>query len=464
MILHPLAAEWPVGSVRIPKGSDPGRNEEDIMPATHAPATQGRLRPRDLRVIRNSDPAFQSGTPPICESSAAPGARRTLISRTFPTASRTLTSRTFLTARTAITTLASPTAHAAPMAPTAPTALAVCWILSWIGAFLASSFAPFFVPAAFAHDGDHSLPGTDPALAPPSILPDSTEALRTYQLDDTLDVYGRFDDLIGVAATASEGTIGHVDFEHRPLLREGELLETVPGLIETQHSGDGKSNQMFLRGFNLDHGTDFSTELEGMPLNLPTHGHGHGYTDANFLIPELVDRIDYRKGVFHARLGDFGSAGGTEIALRRALPRPFFTFVAGKDRFRRAVGSTSQRVGSGIGLVGFEFKGYDGPWELEQDLKKASGVARWTTGWRGGSLSLLALGYENEWRATDQIPLRAVEDGRLDRFRSGRPDARWGVQSLQPVGELGPGSGRAHDEAPRLRRRLLAPALLQLHL
>ena len=261
---------------------------------------------------------------------------------------------------------------------------------------------------AHAHDGPHGFPGAIPVLPP--------DSLKTYEFSDTLEVQGRFDDLIGVAATASEGTVGREDFEVRPILREGELLETVPGLIQTQHSGDGKGNQMFLRGFNLDHGTDFATDVEGMPINLPTHGHGHGYTDVNFLIPELVERIDYRKGVFHPELGDFASSGGTHVVLRRSLPRSFFQFEGGKDRFRRAVGAASQHIGPGIGLVGFEFKGYDGPWDLEQDLKKSSGLARYTVGWGGGTLSLLALGYDNEWNATDQIPLRAVESGQIDRF------------------------------------------------
>src|SRR5262249_36360195 len=115
---------------------------------------------------------------------------------------------------------------------------------------------------------------------------------------DTVKVTGRIDDLRGVASTASEGRVGAADLKLRPITREGEMLETVPGMIVTQHSGEGKANQYFVRGFNLDHGTDFETRLEGMPLNMPTHGHGQGYTDLNFLIPEFVDYIDYKLGVY----------------------------------------------------------------------------------------------------------------------------------------------------------------------
>src|SRR5690349_6777325 len=132
---------------------------------------------------------------------------------------------------------------------------------------------------------------------------DSARDQRRAHVIDTIRVTGRIDDLIGTATSASEGRVGAVDLRLRPIAREGELLETVPGLIVTQHSGEGKANQYFVRGFNLDHGTDFQTRLDGMPVNMPTHGHGQGYTDLNFLIPELVDYLDYKLGVYHADLG-----------------------------------------------------------------------------------------------------------------------------------------------------------------
>jgi outer membrane cobalamin receptor len=149
------------------------------------------------------------------------------------------------------------------------------------------------------------------------------------QVVDSLVVTGRHEDLIGLASTASEGRVGAVDLRLRPITREGELLETVPGLIVTQHSGDGKANQYFIRGFNLDHGTDFQTRIEGMPVNMPSHAHGQGYTDLSVLVPELVDHLDYRLGVYHTELGDFGSAGGAEFHLVRALDRPFVTAGGG---------------------------------------------------------------------------------------------------------------------------------------
>jgi hypothetical protein len=146
--------------------------------------------------------------------------------------------------------------------------------------------------------------------------------------------------------------VGAVDLRSRPITREGELLETVPGMIVTQHSGEGKANQYFVRGFNLDHGTDFQTRVEGMPVNMPTHGHGQGWTDLNFLVPELVSHLDYRLGVYHAELGDFGSAGGAEFHLVRTLERPFVTLGAGQNGLARAAAGASTRTLGGDLLAG----------------------------------------------------------------------------------------------------------------
>ena len=229
-------------------------------------------------------------------------------------------------------------------------------------------------------------------------------------------IRGRADNLIGVATTASQGRVGRADLRLRPLQREGELLEAVPGMILTQHSGDGKANQMVVRGFNLDHGTDFQTRLESMPLNLPTHGHGHGYTDLNPLIPEFVEHLEYKLGPMYAELGDFGSAGGATLHLTRALPKPVASLETGAYGFRRTVLGAGATTGRSRWLIGGEAKRYDGPWEQPQRLGKFSGLARWT--WTGSrdELSVLALGYANRWNATDQIPTRAVASGAIGRF------------------------------------------------
>ncbi len=263
------------------------------------------------------------------------------------------------------------------------------------------------------------MPSAVQGQAPPAVSDTVTginDTLEVFRLDP-LTVRGRIDDLAGRAATASVGFVGFRDLRMRPLSREAELLETVPGMILTQHSGSGKSNQMFVRGFNLDHGTDFSTRIEGMPVNVPSHAHGQGYTDLNFIVPEFIDHIEYTLGNYYAQIGDFGSAGGAHMRLRRTLERPLFSAGVGEHGYQRIVAAAPARIGArGTLMVGGEYKGYDGPWERPEDLNKLSGMARYT--WQGtaSSLSLLALGYDNRWDATDQIPLRGVESGLVDRF------------------------------------------------
>src|SRR5262245_59789896 len=121
------------------------------------------------------------------------------------------------------------------------------------------------------------------------------------------------EDLVGIAQSASQGAITARQLDARPIMRNSEVLETVPGVVISQHSGEGKANQYYLRGFNLDHGTDFATTLAGMPVNLPTHGHGHGYSDLNFMIPELVSGVQFSKGPYFADQGDFATAGAVNI-------------------------------------------------------------------------------------------------------------------------------------------------------
>ncbi len=232
---------------------------------------------------------------------------------------------------------------------------------------------------------------------------------------DAVKVTGRMDDLVGLAGTASEGRVGAHDLQTRPLTREGELLESVPGLIVTQHSGDGKANQYFVRGFNLDHGTDFQTRLDGMPLNMPTHAHGQGYTDLNFIIPELVDYLDYRLGVYHADVGDFGSAGEGEFHLAKQI-QPFATAGTGAFGLERIAAGGSMPLGPGDLLVGGEAKTYNGPWKRAEDVRKLSGVARYSWNDGASSFSVLGMAYHNRWNSSDQIPDRAVADGEISEF------------------------------------------------
>jgi outer membrane receptor protein involved in Fe transport len=222
--------------------------------------------------------------------------------------------------------------------------------------------------------------------------------------------------LIGRVESASQGTVTRAQLETRPVLRTGEILETVPGLIVTQHSGDGKANQYFLRGFNLDHGTDLATSVDGVPVNLHSHGHGQGYTDINFVIPELLDRIEYRKGTYYADEGNFSAAGAVDLLYRRSLDKNLVALTLGEDSYVRALLAGSTEVSSGNLMYGLEYAQTDGPWDLEEDLQRTNALVKYSRGSRADGWSITGSAYNGEWTATDQIPERAVESGALDRF------------------------------------------------
>ena len=236
----------------------------------------------------------------------------------------------------------------------------------------------------------------------------SAYAADTFTLDE-VTVSASANDLIGIASTSSEGTVTAKQLENRPLLRPAEVMEVVPGLIVSQHSGDGKANQYYLRGFNLDHGTDFSTFLMDMPVNLPSHAHGQGYTDLNFLIPELVDRIQYRKGTYYAGDGDFSAAGSARIDYVRKLEAPFAQATLGNNNNTRLLAAASPAYGDGNLLLAGESYRNDGPWLVPEDLHKNNLVTRYSQGRRDDGWSVSLLGYDAKWTATDQIAQRAID-------------------------------------------------------
>jgi outer membrane receptor protein involved in Fe transport len=223
-------------------------------------------------------------------------------------------------------------------------------------------------------------------------------------------------DLLGIAQSATEGVVTAKEIERRPFQRAGEVLETVPGVIVSQHSGEGKANQYYLRGFNLDHGTDIAVTVAGVPVNMPTHGHGQGYADANFLIPELVSAVQYKKGPYFAEEGDFASAGAVNVNYVSLLDKPLAVLQGGTGGFGRALFAASPRIGNGFLLYAVETGTNDGPWTRPDHFRKLNGVLRYTRGDQRGGFSITAMGYSATWNATDQIPGRAVSDGTIARF------------------------------------------------
>lgn len=233
-----------------------------------------------------------------------------------------------------------------------------------------------------------------------------------------VEITGNYVNAVGTSDAASQGAVTAKLLESRPTLRPAEVLEFVPGVIVTQHSGDGKANQYFLRGFNLDHGTDFATWVDGMPVNMPTHAHGHGYSDLNWLIPELVNRISYKKGPYYADEGDFASAGAAHIDLFDRLPRGLGSLTLGQNGYRRALLADSAAVSSGHLLYAVEAAHNDGPWESPEKFHRFNGTLRYATRTDDSRSTFTAMAYDAGWNATDQIPLRAVESGLVGRFGS----------------------------------------------
>ena len=225
-------------------------------------------------------------------------------------------------------------------------------------------------------------------------------------------------DLQGIADSASEGEVTRKQLQTRPLVRAGDVLESVPGLVASQHSGEGKANQYFVRGINLDHGTDFATFVDGVPINLPTHGHGQGYTDLNFLIPELVDSVGYRKGPYYAQEGDFSAAGSARIRLLRKLDAPLGKIELGGNGFRRALAAGSHTLGDGDLLYALETARDDGPWTVPQRLRKSNGLLKWTQGTPDNGMSLGFSAYTSRWTSTDQVPQAALDRGLIGRYGS----------------------------------------------
>ena len=230
------------------------------------------------------------------------------------------------------------------------------------------------------------------------------------------DVENPTESLVGIAQSASQGAITADQLDRRPLMRTGEVLEAVPGMIITQHSGEGKANQYFLRGFNLDHGTDLEQTLAGMPVNMPTHAHGQGYSDLNFMIPELVTGVQFSKGPYYADQGDFATAGASNINYANELDKPIATVEGGTESYGRVLFAASPAAGSGHLLAALELNHNDGPWVNPDDYKKINGVVRYSRGNAISGFTVTGMGYHGQWNSTDQVPDRAIASGLIDRF------------------------------------------------
>ena len=241
------------------------------------------------------------------------------------------------------------------------------------------------------------------------------------QVIEEVTVWGRSTDMHGNAYSASEGLVEYSDLSTRPLMRVGELTEVIPGMIATQHSGSGKANQYFLRGMNLDHGSDFSVNLDGLPVNFRTHAHAQGYLDLNIMIPELIERVQFRKGPYFADLGDFSLAGSANFKTYDTIEVPFTEIQMGSHEDYRLVTATSITIPRGDLLLAGELHYRNGPWELKENLNKVNLLFKLTSNDNGLIESSIISIYNASWMGTDQIPLRHVANGN-SRFSYIDPD------------------------------------------
>ena len=267
---------------------------------------------------------------------------------------------------------------------------------------LSRRFLPLFITALL-------LPGFIQAQTP----------LKTEELPTELGeiiIEGKAESLIGIATSASKGQTSMKELLARPFSRRGELLESIPGFIATQHSGDGKANQYFLRGMNLDHGTDFGVYVDGMPVNLRNHAHGQGYADTNFVIPELVGELEYWKGNYFAQHGDLSSTGAARFKLLDALPQGILSTTWGEYEYSRTLIADTIQAGAGQLTVALEHQFYNGPWDLKSDATRWNGFLRWH--WEDGTdkINVTFMGYKGDWMSTDQVPQRAIDTGLIGRY------------------------------------------------
>ena len=283
-----------------------------------------------------------------------------------------------------------------------------------------------------------------------------------------LVVTGKAESLIGTAGSASKGQANSTELEERPYLRRGELLEVVPGVIITQHSGDGKANQYFVRGFNLDHGTDFNITMDGQPVNFVTHAHGQGYADLNPIIPELVETLDYWKGPFFGQLGDLSTAGGAKFRFFDMLPQGIATIGIGEHNYLHGLladtidltlhpvegdaksgksGLLAAPTGGRSGLTyAFEYNYYDGPWVREENARRTNGFLKYFKESGPDTFSLTGMAYDADWDSTDHIPQRLIGSGGIDRLGNVDNSVRGDSSrySLMGAWDRDNGNGKTH--------------------
>jgi outer membrane receptor protein involved in Fe transport len=281
--------------------------------------------------------------------------------------------------------------------------------------------------SAFAQPAPAPAPAPTPSLTDEELLAAADKAAEAAEADPSADGGGEVITVEGTAPAESASSVHFTakELQRRPHSQPSDLLRQIPGLVVAQHAGGGKSDQYFLRGFDADHGTDVALFLDGVPVNMTSHGHGQGYADSHWMIPETIGSVDMHKGPYAARYGDFYTAGAIEMRTIDSVERPTVYLsgattvtgpTAGDHLDRRMVGLASPALGDGKGLLAVEVGESDGPFITPQGFRRSAALGKWKMPVGPGELSLATTYYSARWNQSGQLPAAEVAAGRLDRF------------------------------------------------
>lgn len=215
--------------------------------------------------------------------------------------------------------------------------------------------------------------------------------------------------------------ISKIDLVTAPVNSSQEILRKVPGLFIGQHAGGGKAEQIFLRGFDIDHGTDIAISVDGMPVNMVSHAHGQGYADLHFVIPETIEKIDFGKGTYCANKGDFATAGYVAFQTKEALEKSFISVEMGQFNTFRTVGvfNLLENKKNQKAYFATEYVLTDGPFDSPQNFKRINLFGKYTGILNDKSkLSIIGSHFSSKWDASGQIPQRLIDNGTISRFGS----------------------------------------------
>ncbi|MCA9517057.1 MAG: TonB-dependent receptor, partial [Myxococcales bacterium] len=236
---------------------------------------------------------------------------------------------------------------------------------------------------------------------------------------------------------ASAQVVRDRDLKLRPVTRPADILQVAPGVVVVQHAGGGKANQYFLRGFDSDHGTDLALSVDGVPVNLPSHGHGQGFADLHWLIVDLVDRVEIDKGPYDVRNGDFATSGAINLVTKRSLDHTRVQYTLGRYGEHRGLFVAAPRWDGGSALIAGEARTWDGPFDSAEDAQRLSAFAKLSLDPSPATrVDLAATAYATTWNASGQIPERAIEAGVIDRFGSLDPTEGGNTQRFSVYGRL----------------------------